>query len=135
MAPNPSWIRIAFLAPFTLNAKYFSNIFSSYLTIFCYFGPKFFMPCFDRHTFILSTYQNYLNINCFQWRIQDFPRGGHQPSGGGAWIRIYYISPQNCMNLRTIWWLEVGALGAPPIGSATGFISSHMCCIIINHHH
>ena len=23
-----------------------------------------------------------------QWRIQDFPRGGRQPSGGGAWIQI-----------------------------------------------
>ena len=30
-------------------------------------------------------------ISPYQWRIQDFPRVGRQPSGGGARIRIYYI--------------------------------------------
>ena len=59
-------------------------------------------------------------VDTSQWRIQDFPEVGHQPSGGGANIRFYPNFPQNRMKLK-----EFGPQGrwrsslAPPPWSAT----------------
>ena len=54
--------------------------------------------------------------NSKQWRIQDFPKGGREPSKGGAWTRNFAKFSQKLHEIERIWTQRGGACvpHAPP---------------------
>ena len=56
-----------------------------------------------------------IHNNTFQWRIQDFPKRGRQPSFWGRRDTILLKFPENCMKSRKIWSLGEAHTGGAPL--------------------